>query len=605
MHWTRGVVALLAITIMAATGNSSPAGASMTTLPTFNPPTRADDPAVSTAAGSSTYVSEPATIVGSDGTRYVAYQRASQLSYSRNGGRTWTYTGGTHPESVLSNNTTGCSSVTDVGDVDLTTDRAGTVLFTDLQVTANTGTNGVDTGIEPITAASTNRFVSYAGTCSAHQPASVDREWTAAWTPPGGTAASSDAYISYHDFSLNTIWVNSSHDGGKTWSQPVDVINSSAAVGASLCDTVPAGTVVDPRNGWVYVGWLAGSTVLDNAATGCNYTQGAAFSNFFVAVSKDHGASWTDSLAFSGPSVTATTPSDMSEIFGSVSTDRQGGVYVTFPAYLNGEYDAYLAYSGPADAGGKLHFQNPVKVSAPGIHTSYFVRAVAGDTGRVDVIYLGSPDRNVVVTSANKIAYNGSNPNEPNCVPEATNAGQGVRFPGKPCELPASAPWYLYLAQSLDANSRTAAFANVRLRQDPVHTGDICTLGIFCLPGDDRDIADTNDVKIDATGGAQVAYTDETPNRSRTEIDFQCQASGPGLYAGVSVADCTTAGTIKPPVAAPVRRSPTGAARATGVSLPATGGLPLAPVGTALLALALLGARWRSRHPGHRPTPSR
>ena len=71
-----------------------------------------------------------------------------------------------------------------------------------------------------------------------------------------------------------------------------------------------------------------------------------------------------------------------------------------------------------------------------------------------------------------------------------------------------------------------------------MHTGDICTLGIFCLGDDNRDIADVNDVKIDRSGGAQVAYTWESAKGTRTEIDFQCQRSGPGLYRHRRVRDC-------------------------------------------------------------------
>jgi hypothetical protein len=287
------------------------------------------------------------------------------------------------------------------------------------------------------------------------------------------------------------------------------------------------------------VGWTAGSNALSNAATGCNYTQGAVFNQFWVAVSKDGGRSWTDSLAVAGPDVTAATPSDMSEIFGSIAVARSGDVYIAFPAYLNGEYDVYATYSSPAGATDHLNFADPVKVNGPATHTNYFARIIAGDRGRVDVIYLGSPVRNVVSTPQNKLTYDGSDPNKPNCQPETSDpGGKGVRFLGKPCEMPASAPWYLYLAQSLDLTSANATFTPVQLRTDPVHVGDICTLGIFCLSDDNRDLADTNDVKIDATGGAQVAYTAETPDGVRTEIDFQCQSGGPGLYAGVKVADC-------------------------------------------------------------------
>jgi hypothetical protein len=504
--------------------------------PVFHVPSRADDPAIS--ADNPKFVNEPATIVSADGIRYVAYQRGSQLSATKDGGRSWQFIGG---ESVLSRNIdpTSCVSQRDIGDVDLAADPAGRTYFADLQVTTNSGTNGADTGIEPVVGRSDNGFATYTGECAAHQPASVDREWMAAWTRPGASASQSDVYLSYHDFTINTIWANASHDGGRTWGQPVDVINDPAARNASACDTIPAGTAVDPRNGWVYVAWTAGSNALSNAATGCNYTQGAVFNQFWVAVSKDGGQTWTDSKAFEGPDVMAAEPSDMSEIFGSIAIARDGSVYIAFPAYLHSEYDGFAAWSPPADALGHLHFSAPVQVNGPEAHTTYFTRLVAGDRGRVDVIYLGSGTRNVASTAENKITYDGSDPSQPNCRPEVTDpGGKGVRFPGKPCEMPADAQWHLYLAQSLNLASAQPTFTRVRLRPDPIHVGDICTLGIFCLGDDNRDLADVNDVRIDATGGAQAAYTWEAGDGSRTEIHFQCQAGGPGLYAGVKVRDC-------------------------------------------------------------------
>lgn len=524
-------LAITALLVAPATAASKPAGG-----PSFHPPSRADDPSIS--ADDPKFVNEPATVVGADGTRYVAYQRGSQLSVTRDGGRTWSYVGG---KSALSKNIdpASCASVSDIGDVDLATDTSGRTYFADLQVTTNSGANGTDTGIEPVVARSDNAFQSYTGECAAHQPASVDREWMAAWSAPGAPASQSSVYLSYHDFSINTIWVNASHDGGVTWSQPVNVINDPAAMNASACDTVPAGTAVDPRNGWVYVAWTAGSNALSNAVTGCNYTQGAVFNQFWVAVSKDGGATWTDSLAFTGPDVTAPEPSDLSEIFGSIAIARSGDVYIAFPAYLNGEYDAFASYSAPAGATNHLNFADPVQINGTESHTSYFTRLIAGDRGRVDVIYLGSPVRNVAATVENKTVYDGSDPSQPNCQPEVTDpGGHGVRFLGKPCQMPADAPWYLYLAQSLNLTSPAATFTRTALRADPVHVGDICTLGIFCLDNDNRDLADVNDVKIDGTGGAQVAYTYETPDGSRTEIDFQCQAGGPGLYASTKVKDC-------------------------------------------------------------------
>lgn len=154
------------------------------TAPGFTPPSRADNPAISAANGQK-YVNEPATVVGGDGTRYVAYQRDSQLSTTRDGGRTWQYVGGptaAGSSDVLTKNISGCTSVSDIGDVDLTVDKAGVVYFGDLQITAG---GLADTGIQPVVAHSGDGFRTYSGTCAAHQVASVDREWLAAYTAPG------------------------------------------------------------------------------------------------------------------------------------------------------------------------------------------------------------------------------------------------------------------------------------------------------------------------------------------------------------------------------------------------------------------------------------
>ncbi len=521
-----GIGIAAAATLAAVAG---PSVASTTARPTFHTPSRADDPRI----GTGTYVNEPATVVGADGTRYVAYQRDSQLSYTRTGGRTWDHPGGAD---ILSRNVSGCTSLSDVGDVELAADNKGGVYLTDLQVTAGAE---VDNGIQPIVGKSMDGFRHYSGTCAAHQPASVDREWMAAYVGPGKTSAQADVYLSYHDFGPNFISVNASHDGGKTFGLPVPVVDNPAAVNASGCDTVPAGTAVDPRNGWVYVAWTSGDNPGSNAATGCNYTQGTVFNKFWVAVSKDGGRTFTTSLATQGPPSTATAPDDMSEIFGSIAVDRSGGVYISFPAFLRGEYDAFYAYSPPAGTAGALHFRSPVKINTTASKTAYFTRITAGTKGRIAVIYLGSPVRNVEATAQNKLTYDGSDPTTPNCTPEVSDpGGHGARFLGKPCQLPATAKWYLYLAQSLNAAGSAPTFTTTTMRTAAVHTGDICTLGIFCLGNDNRDIADTNDVKIDRTGGAQVAYTYETPDGKHTEIDFQCQQGGPGLIAGVTVKDC-------------------------------------------------------------------
>jgi hypothetical protein len=377
------------------------------------------------------------------------------------------------------------------------------------------------------------------------------------------------------------MWVNASKDGGKTWSLPVDIVTDPLPALNSLCDTIPGGIAVDPNTGWVYVAWAAGAGPLTNAGTGCNYTQGTVFSNIYVAVSKDEGATWKTTLAFAGPDYTQPEPGDTSELFSTIAVDRAGAVHVAFTDFLDGEFGVYYATSPKADSAGALSFSTAKKVSTPDAHTAYFPRLVAGDSGRVDLIYLGTSVKNVTATAANKAAFNTDTPGQPNCSPEADTDLQGIRFPGKPCQLPGEAQWFLYMAQTLDGGG---SWTNQKLRPDPMHMGDICTLGIFCLFGDDRDLADVNDVRIDATGGAQVAYTYEPAKKDHTEVDFQCQTGGPGLLAGVEVRSCLEPASLSNP---PTTLLGGHGGGGTG-TMPATGGdRRLAVAGSALLLLAL------------------
>jgi hypothetical protein len=67
---------------------------------------------------------------------------------------------------------------------------------------------------------------------------------------------------------------------------------------------------------------------------------------------------------------------------------------------------------------------------------------------------------------------------------------------------------------------------------DPMHVGDVCTLGIFCvddttgLPvfGTNRDLLDFIDLAIDPRGYAHVAYTADVP--SATGIYVANQRTG-------------------------------------------------------------------------------
>jgi hypothetical protein len=578
----------VAATLGGATpGHAGNAATAATTgaLPSFTPPIRSDDPKLQKTP------TEPATVIDSAGRRYVANQLDSELAITEDGGKSWRYPGGME---VLAQNVSGCQVSPGglIGDVEMATDRGGRTYFSTLGI-LDGGT--ADNGIQPLVAYSDDAFKTWHTQCAAHQPFMTDRQWLATYDPPGTPSEATKLYLTYHDFGPDTMWVNRSVNGGQSWELPQPVITDPEAIASSGCDTVPGGVAVDKRNGWIYVSWVAGPQPVNNAATGCNYTQGTIFNKLYVAFSKDDGVTWSNVKAFEGLDNTGEAPNDLSEIFSNIAVDRAGNVYIAYPAFLNGEYGIYYQWAAPSDTGA-LSFSPPVKVSGTDVHTAYYPRLVAGDDGRIALIYLGTPFKNVPATVFNKESYRGGD-NRPDCSPEVTSPGDhGVRFLGKPCMLPDNTQWYLYLATSLDARAATPALTNQRMRPDPVHPGDICTLGIFCLGGDNRDLADVNDVKIDATGGIQAAYTYQAPDKSHNEIIFQCQTGGPGLLAGVTPASCADATVVQPPVAKPPVAPPPVAQPGSG-GLPATG-LPsevaLAGLVTAAAALALSRARRRA-----------
>jgi len=115
---------------------------------------------------------------------------------------------------------------------------------------------------------------------------------------------------------------------------------------------------------------------------------------------------------------------------------------------------------------------------------------------------------------------------------------------------------------------------------DPMHIGDICNLGIFCvddttglpLLGTNRDLLDFISIDLDQAGMAHIAYTDDNPaDRSN------------GLYA-IDVANQTGG---DPAFTAP------------GPDVPeAPAALLLLPAG---LAASLLAWRRRSKNPAESP----
>src|SRR5205823_4156139 len=109
--------------------------------------------------------------------------------------------------------------------------------------------------------------------------------------------------------------------------------------------------------------------------------------------------------------------------------------------YVSASFDGGQTWNKPLDA-----------TADTGTH--FFPAIAAGDPGHVAVAYIVTP------TVIPQLPY-------------------GKPFPGES----ASAKWFVSIARTLDMKSSHPTWTSEQLTPKPIHTGDVCTLGIFCTPG--------------------------------------------------------------------------------------------------------------------------
>jgi hypothetical protein len=366
-------------------------------------------------------------------------------------------------------------------------------------------------------------------------PFGVDRDWVAASIlPPATQTSQAEVVLMYHDFfGPSQIWVNISHDGGATFGPPQEVlaapaVNPGAIAGTlvaqsyTFCNTVPAGVAIappgTPHAGRIFVAWIAAD--LAQNATGCNITMLQSFHTLWVSFSDDNGSTWTPQQAFdAGIGHDASTP------FVGFTLDSQGHPYFGFANNLNSnpavcsaestagtvqsdtscEYDMYVVWSNDFgttwDGGGGLipgSAARPYRVNPLAETGTHFFPAIAAaDPGKVEVAYLRTPE--IVPTDALGKALAGG------C------AGPGPAN-GNPTTFPPACNWNLFAGQSLNLtlDPAGATWTTGQITTTPMHIGDICNLGIFCLaPSSNRNLLDFIMEDLDPQGCAHIAYADD------------------------------------------------------------------------------------------------
>jgi len=181
--------------------------------------------------------------------------------------------------------------------------------------------------------------------------------------------------------------------------------------------------------------------------------------------------------------------------FPTMAIDKGGNLYAVWeqaPIDANGKVtgDTVLMYSYSANEGNT--WSTPIQIDtsgAPGgaLHNNVFAWIVAGDDGRVDIVWYGTPGL--------------ANPADPTCGSGAPNNGTGGP------DSTTNALWSLWMVQSLNAHAPTPTFtAPILASEHFIHRGSIQTLiGAQC---GDRTLGDFLQVRMGSNGEAQISYAD-------------------------------------------------------------------------------------------------
>ena len=270
----------------------------------------------------------------------------------------------------------------------------------------------------------------------------------------------------YYSYSIPGVWVSRSVDGGLTWT-------SSPVVGLTD-DRVPnnTGPVFADESGNVYVPYYM--------CDGDGYMG--------VGVSHDFGLTWKFVVA-------AEDPGACYDVDPGLWTDTAGNVYLAY------HRETGVKYVFSSDAGET--WSAPVTVSPPSLKSFVHVDAVAGDDGRLAIVYRATPD-----------------------TAKGPDLADGW------------AAWHLYVTFVEDATSAAPVVrtAIVNDPSDPIQRGPICTAGITCYGGS-RNLLDFIDIAVGPDGRVYPTYTDgcvdgcPTPADSRERLGLVgVQLEGPRLF---------------------------------------------------------------------------
>src|SRR6266404_2401960 len=411
------------------------------------------------------------------------------------------------------------------GDSGLAIDTANRLYFVDLQ-----GLTDVSNSV------SSDQGATWLSTCNAANDAGVDRPWIAAFGDPqnGGalyqTVDQTGQCIGSCESDLgqvgsNIVEITRSQDGVTFTPLPAQQIEA---------DGIVSGIVTDSAGG-VYI---AHTGLVDSTGNIVGGSDGNGNDNAIVVVRFPTGySSATPTPLANGQTLCQAQPSTcttnivyrapldsngnstvtVGQDFSPIAIDRAGNLYVTWSqasvdsiGNVSSSSQIYMAVSTNHGAS----WGTPVRITAatPTLQTNLFPWIAAGDPGRVDIVWYGTPTL-------------GSCPSQP-C------GSSGIQ-----------AHWSVMMAQSLNtvvngAPNARPSFTTSQVSEVSNHFGAICTMGLGCTTGGDRGLLDFLSVTVGLKGEANVVWADAVNSNfsggtSSALIAFNRQIAGPSLYASV------------------------------------------------------------------------
>lgn len=403
--------------------------------------------------------------------------------YSDDNGRHWTF---------VRNPAGGSPTFAGGGDSDVATGAGPEVFITGLTL--------ADVTI----AASCNRGATFVPNSFTAVPID-DRQWIDAHEDRAKPATGPDLLLTYGHFAEMRMFFHQvlapCAAGNPTTpvSGPVVDVSGPDCVEGPLdpeCYQWPGNVALDERTGDVYV---THNTLGNDAVAGEK--------DDVIVARIDGGGSRPVTQADVHPFVAANNRRDTFDSFTVVAVDRASNVYVVWTERRT-QYkrtDTMLAISKNRGA----TWSKPIRVNRKtGTHTTTFPWIVAGNKGKIDIVYYG--------TSA---------------------AG------ASPETVPNSSKWRVWMAQSLNALSPNGPTFTEVPATGYMHKGSICTSGTGCAAGT-RDLLDFFQLDIDRQGLANIAYTDNLntppdpgdPNDTGDDdphqewVTFVQQDDGKGLF---------------------------------------------------------------------------